>query len=142
MSFFWQSVATTKKVLSKLLKFYFILFYSHFILQGLLKIMTPTRWIWTTLKKACENICEYNSHEFLKAVKLNQLLSWKHGTPYKLPQFWAIFELRYFGTADKSENKTEQLMNETIMKLFSFLINTIVTTIQSIRIVRLKCAEI
>lgn len=104
----------------------------HVILKGVLKITKPTRWILMTLRKARQNIWEKKSDFFSR----------KHATLYKILQFWAIFELRYFGMTDKSENKTEQLMNETIMKLFSFLINTIVTTIQSIRIVRLKCAEI
>ena len=80
---------------SNFVLFYFILLYSHFILQGILKIMTPTRWILTTLRKARENVCEQSSHEFLNAVKFSQLLSWQHAMPHKILQFGAIFQPRY-----------------------------------------------
>ena len=95
---FWRYVATTKNILSKLLKFYSILF--HFALfsfysTGSLKNNEPTRWILTTLRKARENVCEQSSHEFLNAVKFSQLLSWQHAMPHKILQFWAIFEPRY-----------------------------------------------
>ena len=64
---------------------------AHVILQGLLKTIIPTRLLLMTLRKASENICEYNSHELLDVVKVKQLLSRKHATPHKILQFWGIF---------------------------------------------------
>ena len=44
---------------------------AHFVVQGVLKVMTTTRWILMTLIKAGENIFEYNSDGLLDIVKVN-----------------------------------------------------------------------
>ena len=122
--------------------FYFILLYSHFILQGLLKIMTPTHWILTALRRARDNVCEQSSYEFLNAVKFSQLLSWQHAMPHKIVQLWAIFEPRYLPHSYKWTdflNFTQIIQNGSTGEWKYD--ETFFTTIQSIRIVSLKCAE-
>ena len=122
--------------------FYFILRYSHFFLQDLLKIMTPTRWILTTLRKTHENICEQSSHKFLNAIKFSQHLSWQHAMLHKILQFWAIFEPRYLlNTSYKLTDFldfTQIIQNESTSKWKYD--EAVFTTVQSIRTVSLKCA--
>ena len=128
---------------SNFVLFYFILLYSHFILQGILKIMTPTRWILTTFGTARENVCEESSHEFLSAVKFSQLLSWQHAMPHKILQFWAIFEPRYLrNTSYKWLDFLDftQIIQNGSTGEWKYD-ETFFTTVQSIRIVSLKCAE-
>ena len=123
--------------------FYFILFYSHFILQGLLKIMTPAHWILTALRKARENVCEQSPYEFLNAVKFSQLLSWQHAMPHKILQLWAIFEPRYLRNTSYKLidclDFTQTIQNGSTGEWKYD--ETFFTTVQSIRTVSLKCAE-
>ena len=105
--------------------------------------MTPTRWILTTFGKARENVCEKSSHEFLSAVKFSQLLSWQHAMPHKILQFGAIFQPRYL------RNTTYKWID--FLDFIQIIQNgsagewkydeIFFTTVQSIRIVSLKCAE-
>ena len=97
----------------------------------------------TTLRKARENICEQSSHGFLNVVKFNQLLSWQHAVPHKILQFWAIFEPRYLrNTSYKWIDFLDftQIIQNGSTGEWKYD-ETFFTTVQSIRIVSLKCAE-
>ena len=66
-----------------------------------------------------------------QVVQVKQLSSEKLATPHRIHQFWGTFEPRYLWSVfSKStvffsdllkKNKPQQLVSETMMKLFSFL---------------------
>ena len=145
MFLFWRYVATTKNMLSKLLKFCSILF--HFALfsfysTGSLKNNDTNTMNFNDLEKSSWKCLWTKFTWVLNAVKFSQLLSWKHATPYRILQFLAISEPWYLrNTSYKWIDFLDftQIIQNGSTGEWKYD-ETFFTTVQPIRIVSLKCA--